>query len=343
MKKKMITLTLATAMVGAVLTGCGSSNGNDSGPSNKLVVYTPNTENMLNAVIPLFEKETGISVELVTAGSGELIKRLQSEADNPYGDVLFGGSYSLFYSNPDVFEPYVSENDQYLLEGHKNETGYATPYVSDGSVLLVNTNLASGIEIKSYADLLNPALKGKIATADPASSSSAFAQLTNILLAMGGDYENETGWEFMGKLIENIDGKIAGSSSAAHKSVADGEYTVALTYEDPSVSYLQDGAPVEVVYPEEGAVFLDAMAGVVKGANNMENAKKFVDFIISKEAQDALAEQTTNRPLRADAALNTSMTPFEEIKTLNEDYDYVSTHKDEIVRNYTDLLTSISK
>lgn len=346
MKKRIIMLTLLTMLVTFFTTACGSSNNStseNSKNSKKLVVYTPNSEAMLNAIIPQFEKETGISVELVTAGSGELIKRLQSEKENPYGDVMFGGAYALFKANEDVFAEYVSENDQYLLEGHRNTTGYMTSYVSDGSVLLVNTNLAGNLEINGYKDLLNPELKGKIATADPASSSSAFAQLTNMLLAMGGDYTSEVGWNYVADLIENLDGKISSGSSAAHKSVADGEYAVALTYEDPAVSYVQDGAPVKVVYPVEGTVFLDAVAGIVKNAPNEENAKLFIDFIISKEAQDALGSQTTNRPLRMDAQLNPAMTPIENINAIIEDVEYVAQNKTQIIETYTDLLTSISK
>lgn len=235
----LIILTIMTAILGAC--GGGNSKGSEAGgESKKLVVYTPNSEEMLNALVPAFEKQTGISVELVSAGSGELIKRIQSEKANPYADVMFGGAFALFHDNADLFEKYVSSNDKDMLEGHRNTTGIMTPYVSDGSVLLVNTNLAGNIEINGYEDLLKPELKGKIAMADPANSSSAFAQLTNMLKAMGGDYSSEKGWDYVGKLLENLDGKIAGGSSKAHKSVADGEYVVALTYEDPAVSYVKD-------------------------------------------------------------------------------------------------------
>ncbi len=74
-----------------------------------------------------------------------------------------------------------------------------TPYNSDGSCILVNTDLIGDIKIEGYEDLLNPELKGKIAYPDPASSSSAFNQLTNMLVAMGGDYESQEGWDYVAK------------------------------------------------------------------------------------------------------------------------------------------------
>lgn len=348
--KKWLNASIILTLMVALLAACGGGNGGGSGSedggskgSNKLVIYTPNSEAMINALIPAFEKQTGISVELVSAGSGELIKRIQSEQNNPYADVMFGGAFALFNENADLFQNYVSPNDKDLMDGHQNSTGIMTSYVSDGSVLLVNTNLAGDIEINGYEDLLNPELKGKIAMADPANSSSAFAQLTNMLAAMGGGYTTDAGWDYVAALLENLDGKIAGGSSKAHKSVADGEYVVALTYEDPAVSYVKDGAPVKVVYPKEGAVFLDAVAGVVKGAKNEENAKKFIDFLISKEGQDALGQETTNRPLRADAAIADFMTPMADINVIEEDVVYVAANKTAIIGRYMDLFTSIAE
>lgn len=342
MMKKIIALLTATVITVGSFVGC--SGGKDSAQtkdgSKKLVVYSPNSEDIVNTIVPLFEDETGITVELVSAGTGELFKRLQSEKDNSYADVIFGGSMAQYVQNPDLFEPYVAKYNDDLVEGHRNVNGYVTTYGSDGSVLLVNKNLIGNIKIKGYKDLLNPELKGKIAASDPATSSSSFAQLTNILLAMGGDYTSDAGWNYVKSLVANLDGKVANGSGAVHKSVADGEFVVGLTYEDPSVSYVKNGGNVEVVYPEEGAVFLDPGSAIIKGAKNMDNAKLFMDFLTSKKAQDAFGTQLTIRPLRKDAELADYMKPLKDIKLLEEDRDYVFEHKKEIAEKYTEIFTN---
>ncbi|GAA0083737.1 extracellular solute-binding protein [Clostridium sp. CTA-7] len=340
--KKIIALLTATVITVGTFVGCGG--GKDSAQtkdgSKKLVVYSPNSEDIVNTIVPLFEDETGITVELVSAGTGELFKRLQSEKDNSYADVIFGGSMAQYVQNPDLFEPYVAKYNDDLVEGHRNVNGYVTTYGSDGSVLLVNKNLIGNIKIKGYKDLLNPELKGKIAASDPATSSSSFAQLTNILLAMGGDYTSDAGWNYVKSLVANLDGKVANGSGAVHKSVADGEFVVGLTYEDPSVSYVKNGGNVEVVYPEEGAVFLDPGSAIIKGAKNMDNAKLFMDFLTSKKAQDAFGTQLTIRPLRKDAELADYMKPLKDIKLLEEDRNYVFEHKKEIAEKYTEIFTN---
>jgi iron(III) transport system substrate-binding protein len=103
------------------------------------------------------------------------------------------------------------------------------------------------------------------------------------------------------------------------------------------VKLLNDGANVEIVYPKEGTVFLPASVAVIKNAENMDNAKKFVDFVISQEIQDVLGTTTTNRPVRQDAQTSDNMKPIDDIVRLTEDYDYVVEHKDEIVKRYNDI------
>lgn len=355
--KKLLALLMTLTLLFSV-TGCGKTQGaagndqksaseseqtaaTEEKSTDKLVVYSPNSEGLIKATIPLFEQKYNVKVELIQAGTGELIKRLNSEKADPYADVMFGGAMSQFVSNSSLFENYVSPNDKNVVEAYQNKLGYATSYVLDGSVLIVNKNLKGNIKIESYEDLLNPALKGKIATADPASSSSAFAQLTNMLKAKGG-YEDPAAWDYVKKLFTNIDGKISSGSSAVYKSVADGEMIVGLSYEDPCAALVRDGAPVEVVYPSEGAVYLPATSGIVKGAKNMKNAKLFIDFILSEEVQNIYGTTLTNRPVLKNAKVGSYMTPLDKIKTINEDIEYVNSNKSAIVDKYKEIFSSIS-
>lgn len=359
--KKVLSLLTGALMLAGLLAACdggtrssaaggggtssvaAQSSGGAAIAGGSLVIYSPNSEDMINVIIPLFEKETGIKVELISMGTGEMFTRIESEKDNPNADIAWGGGRATFYNNQDLFEDYISANDANVMDEYKNDTGKITLYCLDGSCLLVNKDLAGDIKIKGYADLLNPALKGKISFGDPANSSSAFAQLSNMLLAMGGDYTSDAGWDYVTELLENAEGKISNSSSQVHKSVADGENTVALTYEDPAASYIRNSATnLEVVYPVEGSVYLPAGSGIIKGAKNMDNAKLFMDFIVGETAQDAFGTQLTVRPVSETAALGDYMTPLKDIKLIYEDYDYVQEHKTEMVDKYMDIYTSIS-
>lgn len=308
----------------------------------ELVVCSPNSDGLLS-IIPMFEEATGIKVTVESMGSGDCMKRIANEIENPTFDLMYGGSLANYAVNKDLFQDYYSGEDANLMEAYRNTLGYCTIYTIDGSVLLYNTELAAelGIEINGYADLLNPALKGKVVSADPVSSSSAYCQLTNILLAMGG-YESDEAWQYVRDLFVGNSVAITSSSSSVYKGVYNGEYVVGLTYEDPCVTLLKDGAAnIKVVYPVEGTVFLPAQIGIVKNAKNLENAQAFVDFMLSEDAQNFLAENTTSRPVREVEGGNEFMTPLADIALIYEDSDYVTEHTQEIKDKMQDIIMDI--
>ena len=190
-----------------------------------LVVYTARSEALNNAVIPEFEKDTGIKVEVVVAGTGELLKRAQSEKDNPLGDIFWVADQTMLSSSKELFMEYVSSEDGNMLEAFRNTTGYFTPAFADPTVMIVNKDLKGDMQIDGFADLLNPELKGKIAFGDPVNSSSAFQSLLAMLYGMGkdGDPLSDEAWAYVDQFIANLDGKMANSSSQVYKGVAEGE------------------------------------------------------------------------------------------------------------------------
>jgi len=325
-------------MSAATLSGTAFAQDTDISGSD-LIVYTPNEEGMLDSLIPVFEEESGVVVQLITAGTGELYQRIRSESGNPQGDIMFGGGAAQASANIELWSEYVSGNDADMVAAGKNTSGAFTPYQADGSNLLVNTEeLAEiGIEITSYADLLQPELMGRIAYGDPTASSSAFAQLTNMLKAVGGDYESDESWDYVSALVTQLDGVMIGSSTQVAQDVANGEYVVALTYEPLSLNFVRSGAPVEIVYPSEGAAFLPATIQIIEGGPNPDAAEAFIDFITSEVGQTIIAEETAGRPLR-DGIVKPGLPAFSEFATIAEDGDYVAENRDVIVERFRSIL-----
>ncbi|MCI5725072.1 extracellular solute-binding protein, partial [Fusobacterium sp.] len=91
--------------------------------------------------------------------------------------------------------------------------------------------------------------------------------------------------------------------------------------------------------PEEGAVWLPGGVAIVKNAPNMENAKKFIDFLISNEGQKLIAE-TTTRPVDTSVKnVSKFVKPFDEIKVAYEDIPYAAEHRKEWQERWTNILT----
>ena len=209
-------------------------------------------------------------------------------------------------------------------------------------VLFVNNELAEedNVKINGLNDLLNPALKGKIAMIDPSSSATAYRWLTCILYVMGnGDPESKEAWAYIEKLIQNLNGKLANSSSVAHKSVFEGEYTVGLTSESNGLSYLSDGFEdqVTVIYPQEGTTAASYGSAVINGAHNKEAAHTFIDFLASDEGQNIYANSSFRPANLNKKNTNKLMPDISTIKLVAEDYGYIAEHRQEILDKFNEL------
>ena len=343
--KKLMALA-AVLMAGCLLlAGCSGDKAKQTADkpaaakTDKLVVYCPHPLAFINPLVSEFEKQSGIKVEVVAAGSGELLKRVESEKANPLGDIFWGGSLGTMKPKANLFENYTSVNEDKIQPAFKNVEGPLTRFTDIPSVIMVNTNLIGDIKVEGYEDLLNPKLKGKIAFCDPAKSSSSYEHLINMLYAMGNG-DPEKGWDYVKALCANLDGKLLSGSSAVYKGVADGEYAVGCTFEEGGAKYVADGAPVKLVYMKEGVISKPDGVYIIKNAKNMENAKKFIDFITSKEAQTIIVQQLHRRSIRTDVEPPKGLIEKAQIKIINDDEKVVVANKNQWLDKFKDIFTS---
>lgn len=263
--------------------------------SQTVTIYTSAPSEIQKALVPAIRAKLGLEVQLVSAGGGELMKRLRAERARPLADLVVSTGGDVIDANPDLFEPYaVRELDQ--INKAYRVSPHWTPFtVTIPTVLLVNTRLVPAAEMPSrWADLADPKWKGKIAFAGADKSSSALTQMLQIIYNEG----EQKGWALFEAMFKNF--VVTGSSSAVARGTAQGEYAMAITLEDYGLNYLEGGAPVRVVYPSEGInSSADAMA-LVRGAPNAAGAKAVLDFLASAEGQTLMVKASGRRPVRAD-------------------------------------------
>ncbi|KLI17248.1 ABC transporter substrate-binding protein, partial [Brachyspira hyodysenteriae] len=137
------------------------------------------------------------------------------------------------------------------------------------------------------------------------------------------------------------DGKLLSGSSAVYKGVADGEYTVGLTFEEGGANYVSSGSPVKLVYMKEGVVFKADGIYIIKNAKNLENAKKFVDYATSYDAQKTINDNLNRRSVRVDLPSSTILQSVDTINIIKDDETVVDQNKQNWLNKFKDIFTSI--
>lgn len=358
MKKKLLSVLLCTAMVASLAVGCG---GKDETPAEEapateeaadaaetaeaaeveetgeLTLYYSHSTDWADPIIEEFENQTGIEVSLVQDGTSSLFARVKAEAANPQADVIWGGVVDTYRANENLLQPYTTTEADALKADAKDAHGYYMGFDMGPMVMIYNTDLVDAADAPTkWADLLDEKYFGQIATADPTSSSSAFACMMSIIQAYGT--EDGKGYEFLEKLVDNLDGKIIESSSGVIKGVANGEYMIGLTYEEGALRYMDSDAAVAIVYPEEGTSASPSGVGIVKDCKNLKSAQMFIDYIASEEVQSQLGA-LNRRSVRTDVADPETMQAWDTISFVEMDIDWTSSHTEEFNETWLDYVT----
>jgi iron(III) transport system substrate-binding protein len=296
----------------------------------KVVAYTAHEDAIINAMVPKFKAETGYDLEFVKLGSGDVINRVKAEAANPQCDVIWSIGGEQLESQAALLEKYVPKEWSKIAPVFKVGTNWL-PYTGIMNVLIVNTKLVSEAQMpKSWADLAGAQWKGKISSATPDKSGSAYMQLNNVLLA----YPSK-GWDVYKSIFANF--FISTSSGAVPKYVNDGEASVGITLEDNAFRYVQGGGPVKIVYPSEGVIAAADGIALVKGAPHSEAGKIFIDWCLSKATQDFLVSQMFRRPVRIDGSNAPGLPALDKIKTIPYDFGVAAKNKDAYVKKASDI------
>ena len=324
------TITLLVAGASIALAGPAAAQG-------KVVVYTSNDSNLNRFVFEAFKKETGIEVEPVEAGSGVVFRRMASERERPLGDIVWGVSRTLLRANKALLAPYASKNKGAVPVHFRDADDYWIGTNVHLLVILQNTKLIpADAGPKTWADLMKPEYKGKIAFTDPANSGSAYSNLT-MLAQMWGP--GEAGWEKVSQLLANT--RVLNRSSLVFQGVGNGEFPLGMSLEYAGYQWSSNGAPVKVIYPADGTVAQMEGVAIIKGGPNTEGARQFVDYVSGKDVREAILKFAFRRPARQDLDLSKlpgAMPQLEKVKLVDYDEDNWVAKRAETAQKIQDII-----
>ncbi|HTP73412.1 MAG TPA: ABC transporter substrate-binding protein [Burkholderiaceae bacterium] len=308
-------------LAGAVVVAA-PARAQDGGQLNVICSVQAEWCNMIQTV---FAKSTGIKVNMSLKGSGEALAQLIAERANPKTDVWFGGTgdphlqaaeqdLTLEYKSPSLSQLHPWAQQQAAQSKYRTVGIYSGP-LGFG----YNTELIAKKKIpvpRSWADLLNPAYKGEIQVANPASSGTAYTMVATLVQLMG----EEKAFDYMKALHKNIS-QYTRSGTGPIKAVARGETTVSISFVHDGPGERLQGFPVETITPAEGTGAEIGSMSIVKGARNLEAAKKFYEWALTPQAQQfGAASHQYQLPSNKATPIDPNVPDFKKIKFI--DYDY---------------------
>ncbi|HEY3179165.1 MAG TPA: ABC transporter substrate-binding protein [Casimicrobiaceae bacterium] len=241
------------------------------------------------ALAAQFTKETGIKVGLTQKGSGESMAQVAAEKSNPKYDVWYAGTgdphlqaaelgLTEEYKSPMLAELYdwaVRQAEQSKFRTVGIYTGALG--IGYNSELLAKKNLTPP---KCWADLANPIYKDEVQMANPNASGTAYSTIATFVQIFGED----KAFELLKGMHKNTN-NYPRAGAGAIRAVARGETTIAVTFLHDGLTEIANGFPVKIVVPCEGTGYEVGSMSIIKGARNLDSAKKFYDWALTPAAQ----------------------------------------------------------
>lgn len=316
---------LQSVLISAILSSTSAAM------AGEVNLYTSNTEDSVTTAVDLIrEKAPDIKVNIIAGSSGALLRRIEAEKGAPGADLFWSSGFSTLEEFKALFTKYNSPEVDHLTPSLR---ATESPWVGTNThvmVLMINKDVLEDDTPTSWQDVMKPEWKGKVTMADPANSSSAYAQLYGVYSLYGE--------EGVRKLAANVE--LQGETSGAYKAVAQGEYPVGLTMEYAAQRYVVGGQrAIQVVYPKDGTFLSPEGLALIANGPNPEDAKKVYDLFLSQEMQAALVKVTLRRPSRDDVddALKASGLPtMSEIKVIDVDQNKAGTERDKILKLWSE-------
>jgi len=292
--------------------------------SKELNVYSSRHYDIDKQLYEGFKAKTGITVKVISAGAEQLVERIKREGASSPGDVMITVDIGNLWraQSEGLFQPIKSaELEKVIPANLRDPNGEWFGLSMRARVFVYDKTRIDPKLIQNYADLASPALKGKVLIR---SSSNVYNQsLTASMVAAMGAEKTEA---WAKGLVANMARAPKGGDTDQIKAVAAGEGAVSVnnTYYFARLlasSKAEDKEVVKnlaIVFPDQkgrGTHVNISGIGVLKGAPNKDNAVKFIEYLVSPEAQKIFAEGNYEYPVRAGVAPHSVIAAWGEFKT----------------------------
>lgn len=288
--RRLLRAASILVLLGLVLGACGGAGGQDEGTT--LIIYTSKENEEIAEYLPVAQAAMpDLTLEVLRLSTGDLTARLLAERDNPQADVIWGvaATSMMIFQEEGMLEPYAPEGLEVILPQFRDPADPPHWVGVDAYVTAFCVNTAMTTELglpipQTWEDLTDPVYAGQIVMPSPASSGTGFMFVSSVLQGLGV----EEGFDYLRRLDRNM-AMYTKSGSKPCKLAAAGEFAIGISFEFVAAGQIAAGAPLELVLPAEGSGYEVEANGLMRGTDNPNAARRFLDWAISDEAMQMYA------------------------------------------------------
>lgn len=255
----------------------------------ELTVYTAIEAEDLKRYAETFNQDhPDIKLNFIRDSTGVVTAKLLAEKDNPQADVIWGlaATSLLVLKAEGMLEPYAPKGVELLKTEYVDKDNPPAWVGMDGWAASICYNTVEGEKLgltapKSWKDLTKSEYKGHVVMPNPASSGTGYLDVSSWLQLFG----EKEGWAYMDGLHQNI-ATYTHSGSKPCKMAAAGETVIGISFEFRAAKSKAEGAPIDIIIPEEGIGWDMEASAIVAGTSKEEAAKTLIDWSVSKKANE---------------------------------------------------------
>lgn len=310
-------LAVAALVAGATLAGCSSRGGDE------LVVYSGRNQNLIGPLLERYAKESGVDIRVKYAETGESLATLLEEGDNTRADVFISqdaGALGLL-AERGMFAALPEELLEDVQDGFFDDERRWVGLTARVRVIAYNTERVPEEEVPdSVFGVLDPKWKGRVGFPPTNASFIAFVS------ALRAEFGDARARDFLEGLKAN-DAQRFDNNILVLNAIANGELDLGLVnhyYLYAEIKEQGDDVPVANHYPgldDDGEGTFVNLSGVamIEGTDQSDEARDFIEFLLSDEAQEYFRDETTEYPTTKSVDAIDELPPLGSFRTFDAD------------------------
>ena len=311
--------------------------------AGRITVYMSGPGSLAKQLEEAFEADRGDILEVLNAGVGSVAKRIwtEMEAGEIHADVVFSSEPLMFLALKEKgqLDNYISPELSAMQDKYNFGDGYFTPVNARYGIIVYNVENVNENEVPtSWADLKESRWNNRLALPDATQSATALAITSGIEQIFNFD------WTFFEAMNANNAMLLKSNSQVAEKAKT-AEVDAGFLPHDGVLRSInkdrKDGidSPLRIVWPVEGAISIQRPIGIIANASRPEEnvalSKEFVDFVLSKEAQEIM-KKFGFISVRNDVSLPKGVP--NNVNSIVVDWDYASENEENIRKTYEKIM-----